>query len=497
MAFALFAASAPAVLSQEPPPPPRFDTELTPPPPVVAPAAPSGPAYRQATYAYPPSPGAMSPAAGPRRLPSDTNPLPDAGDFRLNAEGPAGAYPPRDGHFPAVGNAPPDSGHPAGGFPAVDNRAADPSLAPGTPGLPPFSAAPPMPAAKVFEPGQIIAWVGDQPIQTGDIMPTIEQMLAPALAKMSPEEIRQQQDQIDEQKQRLLQQALTNSVETKLLYLDFLRTLPDDKRKEILPNITKRAEEQFYEKQLPDAIKRAKVDSAIELDVALRRYGSSVAEQKRLFVERILGQSVLGQKIDYEPEVTHQEMLDYYHEHTADFTHRARARWEILTVRFDQFSNKSEAWAALGQMGNEVLRGAPLAAVARRHSQGADAQDGGYHDWTTQGSLASEALDQAIFTLPRGRLSERIEDERGFHIVRVLEREEAGRTPFVDAQVEIKEAIHKQKVRQQITDYVAKLRSEIAVWTIFDAESQSPEATTAAKPPIVGNTPWPSTYQRR
>jgi len=362
------------------------------------------------------------------------------------------------------------------------------------------AAVPPQPprapVAKVFEPGQIIAWVGDQPIQSGDIMPTIEQMLAPALAKMSPEEIRSQQDQIDEQKQRLLQQALKNSVETKLLYLDFLRTLPDDKRKEILPNITKRAEEQFYEKQLPDAIQRAKVNSAIELDAELRKYGSSVAEQKRLFVERILGQSVLGQKIDYEPEVTHQEMLSYYQEHAPDFDRPARARWEKLTVRFDRFSSKAEAWAALGQMGNEVLRGAPLDAVARRRSQGVDAEDGGYHDWMTQGSLASDVLDRAIFTLPEEKLSERMEDDRGFHIVRVIEREEAGKVPFVDAQVEIKEALRKNKIRQQIEEYVAKLRNEITVRTIFDEQDNSPESQTAAKPTTTGNTPWPSTYQR-
>ena len=345
---------------------------------------------------------------------------------------------------------------------------------------------PTTPPEQLFEPGKIIAWVGDQSIQSGDIMPTIDQMLAPVLAKMSPEEIRSQQAQIDEQKQKLLQQSLGNSIETQLLYLDFLRSLPDEKRKEILPNITKRAEEQFYEKQLPDALKRAKLESAIELDLELRKFGSSLAAQRRMFVERILGQSVLGQKIEYEPEVTHQEMLDYYREQAADYERPARARWEKLTVRFDRFPNKGEAWAALAQMGNEVLRGAPLEAVARRSSQDPDAQEGGYHDWTTHGSLASDVLNQAIFSQPVGKLSERLEDQRGFHIVRVIEREDAGRVPFVDAQVDIKESIRKQKIRKQISDYVTKLRSEIPVWTIFDEQEAAAQPATASRPPTAG-----------
>ena len=45
---------------------------------------------------------------------------------------------------------------------------------------------------QVFKPGQIIAWVGDQPIQAGDVMPLIEQMLAPQLAKLTPEQLRRQ-----------------------------------------------------------------------------------------------------------------------------------------------------------------------------------------------------------------------------------------------------------------------------------------------------------------
>jgi hypothetical protein len=266
---------------------------------------------------------------------------------------------------------------------------------------------------------------------------------------------------------------LENQIEIKLLYLDFLRNIPADKKKEILPRITKRAEEQFYEKQLPETLKKAKVASAGELDTKLREYGSSLDAQKRTFIERAFGQSMLGQNIDYEPEITHQQMLDYYWEHVEDYEIQAQARWEVLTVRRDRFPSEREAWAALGNMGNEVLRGAPLAAVAKRHSQGVDAADGGYHDWTTKGSLASEVLDEAIFTLPVGQLSERLEDKTGFHIVRVIERRGASRVPFREAQVEIKEKLKKERIREQIAEYVDKLKAEIHVWTAFDDEPRA------------------------
>ena len=115
------------------------------------------------------------------------------------------------------------------------------------PTAPPVVEEPPI---TIFKPGQIIAWVGDQPIQVGDVMPMVEQIMAPHLAELDPKVVEQQKAQIDQQKDKLMKQALDSSIQTKLLYLDFLRTIPADKKKEMLPKITSRAEEQFFEKQL-------------------------------------------------------------------------------------------------------------------------------------------------------------------------------------------------------------------------------------------------------
>ncbi len=337
--------------------------------------------------------------------------------------------------------------------------------------FPPIVNPPARSTPAAFKPGQIIAWVGDQPIQAGDLLPMVDRTLAPYLEKMPAEALKAQKYAIDAQRESLLKQALNSSIETKLLYLDFLRSIPADKRKEVLPNITARAEEGFYAEELPKAVKKANAASALELEADLRKYGSSIADQKRSFVERVLAQSMLGQNIDYQPEVTHMEMADHWRDNAKEFDRPAKARWEKLTVAFDRFASKEEAWVAIGNMGNEVLRGAPFAAVAQRHSQGVDATDGGYHDWTTKGSLASEEIDLAIFTLPVGQLSERIEDARGFHIVRVTERDNGGPVPFLDAQVDIQKKLRKQKVRKQVNEYVARLKKEIHVWTIFDQDS--------------------------
>jgi peptidyl-prolyl cis-trans isomerase C len=129
-------------------------------------------------------------------------------------------------------------------------------------------------------------------------------------------------------------------------------------------------------------------------------------------------------------------------------------------------------------MGNQVIGGAKLDAVAKKFSEEPNASDGGQHDFVNRGALASQVLDTAIFTLPTDRLSPILEDATGFHIVRVLERTPDTRVDFVVAQEEIKDKIKKQKVQAQIQAHLAKLKSKTRVWTAFDDEPK-PDADKA------------------
>jgi hypothetical protein len=70
-----------------------------------------------------------------------------------------------------------------------------------------------------------------------------------------------------------------------------------------------------------------------------------------------------------------------------------------------------------------------------------------------------------------GRLSERLEDNKGFRIVRVIQLTEAGRVPFEQAQVEIKKTLRTERVKEHVAAYVDKLKRQIPIWTAFDGQT--------------------------
>ncbi len=361
-------------------------------------------------------------------------------------------------------------------------------------------AVKPAAPAQLCESAQILARVGNDVILASDVLAGIDEMMARAKGRIPPEKVAEQRAMVVQEvtagihelsmhyndpdpakamspsHSGLIMQLLQQQINVKLIFQDFRKTVP----KENLPAIEENIKRHFDETQLKVLMKREDVVSLADLENALRAKGSSLEREKRVFMEQVVAQQWVEQQVkkdkgDKEEEVTHEEMLAWYQAHLKDFEHPAKARWEELMVSFTRHPNRDEAYAAVAAMGNRVLAGASLTDVARSASEGPTARQGGQRDWTHKDSLTSENLNQAIFNLPVGQLSQILESSSGFHIVRVAERQELFRTSFLDAQKEIKENIKKERTEKRYQKFVDELRKKYPVWTIFDNALQQPK----------------------
>lgn len=312
---------------------------------------------------------------------------------------------------------------------------------------------------------RVVALVGDQTVLAGDLFPLINRYIEDHLQKAGPQQRAMLTEEVlKEQRWLMLRQVLPNAVDTKLAYLDFLRTMPSENVQKALDELYRK----YDEAEMPKAMKTAEVETPAELDRKLRALGSSLEKERRSFAERLVAQAMIGRNIHREQEVTHADMLKYYETHQVEFSYKAKVRWEQLCVLRANHTTEADARRKLAQMGNEVLHGAPLSAVAQRSSEGLTAKEGGTYDWTEEGSLASTALNEALFSLPLGRLSTIIADSSGFHIVRVTERQPAGVLEFPKVQKQIEEAIRRERMTEQAQAYLESLRKKTPVWTAFE-----------------------------
>jgi len=373
--------------------------------------------------------------------------------------------------YPSTGAPPPSIGAPPSGLPGppVQPQAVSrPADWPGADAFAPTGNAPYDPAkSQLLVGAQVLATVNSEVILYSEVAGFVNDVLVSNADKIPPEHMDQQRDVLTAMRMRQL-------VETKLLYADAKRTI-SGKNAEGWDKLVQDVGKEFETRELPRQMKRAKVGSRAELDAMFAKMGTSVEREKRSFVERAIAQQWLQQQtLSKDSELPPQELWKYYTDHAADYSYPAEVRWEHMMTKIARYQEK-ESRNRLAMMGNRVVReGIPFAEVAQRESDGPDAANGGRHDWTKLDELGtgdahlSIELRKALESLPIGGMSQIIEDSQGYHIVRVIERKPAGRTPFDQVQAEIKEKLQQDIGNKKMDEYVEKLRKEATIRTVFD-----------------------------
>ncbi len=328
--------------------------------------------------------------------------------------------------------------------------------------------------AQPLEGGQIVARIDGQVVLASDVLWIVNMILEANGDRIPP-------DQRDEAARAILRQQVMGLIDTKVLYADFKRKVPAEN----LPKVEENLNEPFEEMEVPRLIAMLQVADRRELEEVLHRRGTTLGDLRRQFYERTIAGEWLRQLAPKPKPVTHEEMLAYYQAHEAEYDYPSQATWEELMIRFDQVGHdRAAAWRTITEMGNEVwqrvmnnpqLRGPVLSELAKAKSHGFTASQGGGHDWTTKGALRCTEIDAALFSLEVGQLSDVIESELGFHIIRVLDRKEAGRTPFTEAQAEIRKILEADKKKDLVGIEMEELRNKSRIWTVFDGEFRGSE----------------------
>ncbi|GAB5406676.1 MAG: hypothetical protein Aurels2KO_49070 [Aureliella sp.] len=315
----------------------------------------------------------------------------------------------------------------------------------------------------MLDAGQLIAVVGKEHILAGDMSVFVEPV------------IQQNKDRIDTPEKeamaraQLTRQVLKEYISIKANYQEFFRdavgTKPPDEIIAVKEKIIPTASKAFYKMQVPTLLKKYDVVSIAELQKKLAEKSLSLETMRKQFIEQALGGEYERKYIPQKFDVDHFELLEYYREHEGDWNIPARAKWRQITIRFDKH-DRATARALIDNLLQQIyLGGKSFAEVAKQDSEGYTAQDGGLYEWTTKGSLKSKSLDAAVFSLPTRQLSAVIEDEIGYHIIEVLEREDEHVKDFASAQVEIRKLIVEQKRKEARDKLREKVLARTAIWT--------------------------------
>ena len=307
----------------------------------------------------------------------------------------------------------------------------------------------------------VAATVNSSPIFVSDILDRYQAKLDESRGQMSDREYQKVC-------MALVKRDLPSMIENRLLVDALKSTLEPEQLEQMQTQL-----DRMFNLQIDEWKKKYGVNSALEVEMELASDGASVQTLREEFATQTMAREYLKAKSNVKSEVSRAELIAEYKSRLDEFAHPARVRWQQIVIKFSKHGGQDGATQVLSQAVDALRANTPFAQVAQKFSDGPTAKQGGDRDWIQSGSLANEEVDNALFTLPVGGISQSFTSRNEFQIVRVLERESAHYTPFEEVQDQLEEEILTDLRKDAFQKVLDDLKEDAIVVTMFDEESQA------------------------
>lgn len=227
--------------------------------------------------------------------------------------------------------------------------------------------------------------------------------------------------------------------------------------------------------QLGIGISEAQVDAAIsrvrenfnikteeEMTAALASSGMTM-EQLR---EQIRSQQRLDEArrrdIEARVDLEEEDLRRYYRKNLEQFRQPEQLQLREVVVLEEGGASAEERARIAAEIRSQVAGGASLAlAVAAQAQQGATSNviELG---WVSPGDL-DKSLETAVWSLPKGSLSEPVAARGGLHLVQVIDRRESRVQPFAEVSAAIEQRERERVFREEFSKYMAELEQKALI----------------------------------
>ena len=212
--------------------------------------------------------------------------------------------------------------------------------------------------------------------------------------------------------------------------------------------------------QMEDFKKRFPNETALE--DALKKEGMTLTRMR----DRLRRQAMIRRLQDMEVRskivVSPLEVESYFTGHPEEFSRQDRLKVRSITIKkSDEAREKGlmdePAKNKILELRRKVLSGDDFGALARQNSEDAQAKEGGLSDWVEQGAMIP-AIDDAIFKIKPGEVSEIIETPMGYHIFRLEEKQAGKKRTLEEAREEIVGKLFREKAAERFRQWTEELK---------------------------------------
>lgn len=290
-----------------------------------------------------------------------------------------------------------------------------------------------LPLAAQVKPGAVIMTVNDQPVyswEVGLLVPQVQQEMA--------------SQGVPPERSDVIKGVMQRLIDSRLL-------AQEARRRNLKPDYSR------VEARMAQIEERAGGREGLEN--TLSRMGATYDQLRANVAETDLVQTFVTKQILPQVSVSDDEVGAFYDANPEMFARPDMVRARHILVRLQQNStttDKNEARARANAAHQRVVAGEDFAAVAREVSEGPNAADGGDMGFFAQDAMVP-ALANAAFALQVGGISDVIETQFGFHIVKMIEKRAASQMPFEEAKLPVRQLLVEDRTAEKLSELRVRL----------------------------------------
>jgi peptidyl-prolyl cis-trans isomerase C len=178
-----------------------------------------------------------------------------------------------------------------------------------------------------------------------------------------------------------------------------------------------------------------------------------VLEQIKITTEQILVQSLIEKEIIEKVKVDDQEALTYYEENKNNFITKEQVYLYNILVETEEVAQ---------DILEKLKAGGDFIEIAKEKSTGPSAAQGGDLGYVSKGDLIPE-IENVVFALEIGDISDIIKSEYGFHILKVTDKKPEVLKTFEEVKEEIAPTLLSTKQKEAFDNLLEELKSQVTI----------------------------------
>lgn len=259
--------------------------------------------------------------------------------------------------------------------------------------------------------------------------PILEDELREAMAQFAGELLSVPEAQRGELLQKIAERELQKLIERELVLEDAFATLKQLKLEKELKNLEE-AGDREADRRLRDIKQSLKVATDEEMKAILQNQGLSIEGVRRQVKRNFVMMDYVRNKIyPTISRISLQQMREYYHDHAEEFKVEDKVRWQDIFIDASRFRDVASARQYAEQLLARGRAGEDFAKLATEFDHGDSKLRNGDGLGSKPGEIKPAEVEATVLSLRPGEFA-LVEMRFGYHIVKVVQREFAGRRPF-------------------------------------------------------------------